>query len=274
MLNKKQYFLLLVLIVAVVLWFFVGGNTNEEGLGGNDITSASVEDLGEANELPVTIIEELEYFPGAKGYLVKPKDEGVFPAVILVHEAFGLRSEIKEIALSLGKLGYVVLAVDFFGRTVNDDRNDKELVASFDSEVGLNNMRAALTYVRDLGVGKVATLGFGFGGEQAVRLTNTEAYIDATVVYYGTGLPAEAENLENMTGAVLGIFGDDDTYVTVDEALGFSDALSVVGIENEIHIYPGVGHSFANPTVSNYATEEATDAWDNTLGFLKRHLGS
>ncbi|HMO78108.1 MAG TPA: dienelactone hydrolase family protein [Candidatus Paceibacterota bacterium] len=60
----------------------------------------------------------------------------------------------------------------------------------------------------------------------------------------------------------------------METVLDFSNALSEIGVENEIHIYPGVGHAFANPSGANFAPEATLDAWEKTLDFLSRHLGS
>ena len=52
----------------------------------------------------------------------------------------------------------------------------------------------------------------------------------------------------------------------------FRDALTSLDIENSIHIYPGVGHAFANPSGANFAPEETKDAWAKTLVFLNKNL--
>ena len=71
---------------------------------------------------------------------------------------------------------------------------------------------------------------------------------------------------------VLGIFGEKDTSITVDSVKKFQKMLNNLGIENEIHIYPNVGHAFANPSGMNYAPEETKDAWKHTMEFLNNHL--
>lgn len=277
MLNKKHFFLLLSLIVVVVVWFWWGGDGSKETISVDETGSEQMSNadlLASGNELPVTIVEELEYFEGAKGYFVRPTAPGSYPGVVMIHENRGLRPEIKETAESLAKEGYLVLAVDLFGKTAEDQTGARELTAVFDQEVGIANMRAAANYLRDQGAIKMASLGWCFGGRQSVELATSGEQLDATVVYYGGGIATTTEALEPISWPVLGIFGDQDQVLPLETVHDFSNSLSILGVENEIHIYPGVGHAFANPSGQNYAPEATIDAWDNTLGFLKRHLGN
>jgi len=95
--------------------------------------------------------------------------------------------------------------------------------------------------------------------------------LDATVIYYGD-LVTDESRLATMHWPVLGVFGDRDTAIPVAEAKKFHSTLDKLGIENEIYIYPGVGHAFANPTGANYAPNETKDAWEKTIAFLNNHL--
>jgi carboxymethylenebutenolidase len=71
---------------------------------------------------------------------------------------------------------------------------------------------------------------------------------------------------------VLGIFGDQDQSIPVDSVKQFEQALNEIGVINEIYIYPGVGHAFANPSGDNYAPKETADAWEKTLAFLDKYI--
>ncbi len=71
---------------------------------------------------------------------------------------------------------------------------------------------------------------------------------------------------------MLGIFGDKDQAIPVATVKAFEASLDTLGVENDIYIYPGVGHAFANPSGANYAPTETMDAWKKTLDFLNRHL--
>jgi carboxymethylenebutenolidase len=78
--------------------------------------------------------------------------------------------------------------------------------------------------------------------------------------------------LTPITWPVLGIFGDKDQVIPVSMVKDFETSLNTLGIKNSIHIYPGVGHAFANPSGANYAPSETKDAWTKTVIFLKDHL--
>jgi carboxymethylenebutenolidase len=70
----------------------------------------------------------------------------------------------------------------------------------------------------------------------------------------------------------LGIFGDKDEAIPIGEVNEFGSSLNQTGITNEIHVYNGVGHAFANPSGDNYAPKETADAWQKTLSFLKKYM--
>jgi carboxymethylenebutenolidase len=117
-------------------------------------------------------------------------------------------------------------------------------------------------------------LGWCFGGGWS--LNTAQLFPDdlaATVIYYGQ-VTADEDRLRPIGAPILGLFGAEDTGITVDSVQAFRGALERLRKEHEIHVYPGVGHAFANPTGTNYNAEAATDAWEKTLEFLGRHLVS
>jgi len=116
----------------------------------------------------------------------------------------------------------------------------------------------------------IASMGWCFGGGMSLQLALNEK-LAATIIYYGS-LETNATKLEAIKWPVLGIFGSLDTSIPVDTVKKFEAALNEVGIENEIHIYEGVGHAFANPSGMNYAPNETKDAWKKTVEFLNRNL--
>ncbi|MDZ7644571.1 MAG: dienelactone hydrolase family protein [Woeseiaceae bacterium] len=71
---------------------------------------------------------------------------------------------------------------------------------------------------------------------------------------------------------MLGIFAEDDRGIPVETVEAFRDTLESLGKDHEIHVYPDVGHAFANPTGNNYDREAAAAAWHETLAFLEQHL--
>jgi carboxymethylenebutenolidase len=226
----------------------------------------------------------IHYFEDADGYLVFPVGQGnqssKLPAVIMIHENKGLNDHIKNMANLLARQGYVVLAVDLFKGEVSVDPNDtRRMVQSVrnNPEHAISNLQTAVKYVSSLpnvDSSKVASIGWCFGGGQSLQLAlnSRDHPLAATILYYGTPLVTDKGNLSKIKWPVLGIFGDQDRGIPVEKVNQFKAALEEDGITNEIHIYPGVGHAFANPSGANYAPKETQDAWQKTLSFLKAHL--
>ena len=99
-------------------------------------------------EIPVTG-ENVEYFPGAQGYVVRPEAAGIYPGVVMIHENRGLRPEIREAAEALASEGYVVLAVDLYAGTVLENQEEARTFPGFDQETYTANMRAGVSYLRE-----------------------------------------------------------------------------------------------------------------------------
>ena len=237
----------------------------------------------------------INYFENATGYLVYPiskttsslvesnistNNNNTFPAVVMIHEWWGLNQNIKDMAETLAKEGYVVLAVDLYnGQVANTPDTAQNLVSKVrdNPSESINNLQHAVRYLASLenvNSSKIASLGWCFGGGQSLQLalnTEPEYPLAATVIYYGN-LVSDQESLSKIKWPVLGIFGDQDQSISVESVKQFEDALNANGITNEIYIYKGVGHAFANPSGDNYAPKETQDAWEKTVSFLKKYL--
>jgi carboxymethylenebutenolidase len=131
-------------------------------------------------------------------------------------------------------------------------------------------MQAAAAFLRTQGVEEVATLGWCFGGGQALQLSLSGELLVATVIYYGS-LVTDSARLDAIEWPVLGIFGEADPVVTMESARAFERALRNLSVEQEIYIYPDVGHAFANPSGDGFARQETKDAWMRTIDFLAKH---
>jgi carboxymethylenebutenolidase len=265
--NKKSFAVgVLALLLVLGVWYVFRG-----GSGGADATKNA--DIMKNNSVTSIVkTDNVEYFPGAKGYFVRPEAPGNYPGVVMIHENRGLRPEIRDTAETLAKEGYLVLAVDLLGGVAEDQAGARALTANFNQATGTANMRSATAYLRAQGAQKIASLGWCFGGRQSVELAISGEQLNATVVYYGGNMATTTERLAPISWPVLGIFGDQDQAIPVEMVRTFESSLKTLGIPNEIHLYPGVGHAFANPSGANYAPEETIDAWKKTLAFLATHL--
>jgi carboxymethylenebutenolidase len=232
--------------------------------------------------------ETVTYYENASGYLVYPvlnsSNEPTvstekLPAVIMIHENRGLNDNIKDTADILAKQGYVVLAVDLFqGQVTADPNQARELSSSVRNNPGIaiENMKSAISYLSSLqnvNASRIASIGWCFGGGQSLQLAlNSEDHpLAATIIYYGQ-VVNDTNEISKIKWPVLGVFGDQDQSISVDSVKAFEQALNETGVTNEIYIYPGVGHAFANPSNDNYAPQETADAWKKTLAFLKKYV--
>jgi carboxymethylenebutenolidase len=224
---------------------------------------------------PVSVVttDAVEYFPSARGFYAAPADAGTYPGVVMIHENRGLRPEIKEAAAELAQEGYRVLAVDLYKGTVMETQDEARAYRDQYNQVeGIENLKAAIAYLEARGSEKIASLGWCFGGRQSVELAVSGVTLDATVVYYGGGMATSTERLAPISWPVLGVFGDADQVIPVSMVADFERSLDTLGIENEIYMYEGVGHAFANPSNPDHAPDATADAWSKTLTFLGRHL--
>ena len=232
----------------------------------------------------------VNYYDQANGYLVYPSGSnenksgnknGTLPAVVMIHENKGLNDHIKNMANLLARNGYVVLAVDLFKGEVTTDRNRSSELTQYirdNPDIATANLQSAVKYLASLpnvNAEKIASLGWCFGGAQSLQLAlNSQHHpLSATIIYYGR-LITDNATLAKIKWPVLGIFGDQDSSIPVETVKEFESALNSNNIPNEIYIFKGVGHAFANPSGDNYAPKETKDAWDKTLSFLDKHLRS
>jgi carboxymethylenebutenolidase len=288
---KKVYsgiFFLIILVGSGIIsgsfMNLVAGQTPSKVTNVTALTSLDVSNAGVDLEN-----RTVNYFDQAKGYLVYPimanenmsniNKNDKLPAVIMIHENKGLNDNIKNMANLLARNGYVVLAVDLFKGEVTTDRNRSSELTQYvrdNQDIATANLKSAVKYVSSLpnvNAEKIISLGWCFGGAQSLQLAlNSQDHpLAATIIYYGR-LVTDNATLASIKWPVLGIFGDQDRSIQVDTVKAFESALNSNGIPNEIYIYKGVGHAFANPSGENYAPKETQDAWQKTLSFLEKHV--
>jgi len=213
-------------------------------------------------------------YDGFRGYLVRPMLEGNFPGVVMIHEWWGLNQNIKNIAHDLAAEGYTVLAVDLFNGQVADNPTDAR---TYSTEVRNNmdtailHLQSAVNYLRTTEQSStVASMGWCFGGGMSMQLSLNEE-LDATIIYYGA-VETDENKLESIDWPVLGIFGEQDAVISLDSVNSFDASLDTLGIENEVYVYEGLGHAFANPSNAAHDPESTADAWMKTVSFLDSHL--
>ena len=196
------------------------------------------------------------------------------PAVVLIHEWWGLNDQIKSMAAELASLGYIAFAIDLFGGQVAASPEEARLLTGdVDPARATAQLSGAIAHLREHedSSGKVGTVGWCFGGAWSIN-ASMAAPVDATVVYYGR-LPQTADELASLEGPVLGHFGTEDG--SIDEVMvgGFERAMSAAGKADALDVeWYVANHAFANPTSSRYDQDDAELAWSRTQTFLARHL--
>lgn len=194
------------------------------------------------------------------------------PAVMLIHEWWGLNDQIKAVAAALAEVGYLALAIDLYDGAVTDDPQEaRKLVGAVNAEAATDTCASWVRWLsaHEDGTGKVGTVGWCFGGGWSLN-ASLAAPADATVVYYGNVAKSRAQ-LASLAAPVLGHFATRDNWINADMVSGFEGEMEAAGKSAENHWYEA-DHSFANPTSGRYDEEDAALAWQRTLAFFEDHL--
>ena len=234
--------------------------------------------VGNAGPLSGDSVQYYSANPSSVGYLSKPDGEGPHPSVILIHEWNGLVQRVKETADSFADEGYVALAVDLYsGRTGSNPQENMALVRETLAEPAalINNLNAAVNYVKNQvgNNGKVATIGWCYGGGVALTYALGGDHHDATAIFYGR-LLADPAQLAHVDHEFYGTFVENDRGIPITDVENFVETLRAADIPNDVHIYDGVNHGFwlyVDRDPKNN-TEPAIDAWNRLKQFLQRAL--
>jgi carboxymethylenebutenolidase len=196
------------------------------------------------------------------------------PAVVLIHEWWGLNDQIKAVAAELASLGYIALAIDLHGGRVATSREEaRSLTQEVDPALATEQLVAAIAHLRShpASNGKVGTMGWCFGGGWSLN-ASIATPVDATVIYYGR-VSRSAEDLAALAGPVLGHFGTLDKSINAEMVGGFEQAMASAGKSGLLSVnWYTADHAFANPTGARYDAEDAALAWSRTLDFFAQHL--
>jgi len=211
-----------------------------------------------------------------KGILYAPEGNGPFPAIVVIHEWWGLNDWVKEQASKLSDQGYVTLAVDLYrGKVAENSDMAHELARGLPEDRAGRDLRAAVSFLREqpnIKKDHIGSIGWCMGGGYSLQAALVVPDLAATVINYGH-LVTEPESLNRIHAPILGIFGGKDQGITAEDIGQFEAALKKRGRKIEVKIYPDAGHGFENPNnKTSYRADDATDAWKLTVGFLAENL--
>jgi carboxymethylenebutenolidase len=234
-----------------------------------------------AMSAPLFAADELVTYESGKdhvvGFWARPEGKGPFPAVLVIHEWWGLDDFVKDQTRALAKEGYVALAVDLYrGKSTASQEEAHQLMMGLPEERAVQDIKAAIDFLaKHPGVRKdaIGVIGWCMGGKYAWKAAVEDARVAAVVGYYGLP-PQDAAAIKKIKAPVLGNFGGEDKGPSPDQAKAFEAALKKQGTPVDIKIYEGAGHAFANPANpwKGYREAAAKDAWERTLAFFDKHL--
>lgn len=210
------------------------------------------------------------------GYLAVPEGKGPFPGLVVIHEWWGLNDQIRSTTADFARAGYAALAVDLYRGTVTTSADEaKKLAMGLDWTRGVSDLQQAFQFLSErpyVRKGKVGSVGWCMGGGYSLGLALSQPALAACVVYYGR-LETDPQKLSGISGPVMGFFGQDDASIPVSAVTAFQSAMKQAGRRVDVHVYPGAGHAFANPTRTDAYRPEATkDSWGKMMTFFASAL--
>ncbi|MCE9498988.1 MAG: dienelactone hydrolase family protein [Leptospira sp.] len=222
---------------------------------------------------------EVEFKSGPekiRAFLSVPQKKGKYPAIILIHEWWGLNDWIKENAKRYSEKGYVALAVDLYRSSVTDKPDEAhELMRGLPDDRAIRDLKAAYEFLKtrdDVDKSKIGSMGWCMGGGFALQTAIEIPELSAVVVTYGK-LFTDRKFAKKISSPVLGIFGEQDKGIPPESVRSFEKLLISEKKNVQIKIYSGVGHAFMNPANKKGFNKRISDeAWVVIDSFLDKNL--
>ncbi len=204
-------------------------------------------------------------------YLVLPDGEGPHPAIVVIHEWWGLTDWVKDNAKRFAEQGYAALCVDLYrGKSTSDAQEAHELMRLPDDQA-VRDMKAGFAYLQereDVQDNNIGCIGWCMGGGYALKAALNISDLDACVICYGR-LVTDKNELAPIQCPILGLFGAEDRGIPGETVRKFESQAKDAGKDVEIHIYEGVGHAFMRGDADSTATKKA---WREIDEFFKSEL--
>ena len=208
--------------------------------------------------------------------LYTPAGKGPFPAIIVIHEYWGLNDWVKEQASKLADQGYEALAIDLYrGKVATTPDMAHEIMRGVPEDRAKRDLHAAFEFLQsqpNVKKTRIGAIGWCMGGGYSLDVALQEPALAADVINYGH-LATDPSALEKINAPILGLFGGQDQGITPDDVHKFEAAMKKMGKKIDIKIYDDAGHAFENPNnKTGYRAADAADAWKRTLDFLATNL--
>ncbi len=211
----------------------------------------------------------------ANGYLAIPAS-GSGPGVIVIQEWWGLVDHIRDVCDRFAAEGFVALAPDLYhGKTTKSPDEAGKMMMALRIDEAEKDLSSAIDFVvnhKATTSTKVGVVGFCMGGALSLYAATKNSNVGACVVYYGIH-PNVKPDLNNLLSPVLGIYAENDGFVTPAVVHELERKLDELGKSKEFHIYPNTDHAFFNDSRPEvYDAEASADAWKRTLEFLRANV--
>jgi len=211
-----------------------------------------------------------------KAELFIPSGKGPFPALVVIHEFWGLNDWVKEQAAKLADRGYVALAIDLYrGQVATTPEVAHELMRGVPEDRAARDLKSAFNYLaaqKNVDRKRIGDIGWCMGGGYALDLAIAEPRLKASVINYGH-LATDPARIGRIHAAMLGLFGAQDRGIPVADVRKFDEQMKTLGKKIDVVIYPDAGHAFENPNnTAGYRPDDAADAWKRTTAFLEANL--
>ncbi|HLX87035.1 MAG TPA: dienelactone hydrolase family protein [Acidimicrobiales bacterium] len=213
-------------------------------------------------------------------------DGGARRGIVLIQEAFGVNHYIEDVAGRLAEAGYLTAAPHLFHRTgdtvVGYTEYDKLAphMQALNEQSLLDDVDAAMAWLAGKGIEAQSTgiVGFCMGGTVAF-LTAVRRPVGAAVTFYGGGvgqgrfgLPPLIELAPDLGAPWLGLYGDEDKGIPVEDVEALRAAAKHAGVPTEVVRYGDAGHGFHCHARPDYNEGAATDAWSRALTWFDTYL--
>lgn len=225
------------------------------------------------------LINTVKYISGkdtVDAYFSLPQGEGPFPALIIIHEQWGLTNWIRTNADVFANKGYAALAINLYrGKSTKNLDEAQQLMQELSSDRINKDLQAALSYLQNnlkIESKRIGIIGWGIGGGFALQMAANQKNLSAIVANYGN-LIYDKKIINKISCPVLGIFGETDRGIPLMDVQNFEKTLTDAKKENKIIIYRNVGHAFMNSNNKEGYNPEITErAWREIFTFLEKHL--
>lgn len=212
-----------------------------------------------------------------RAYVTYPERKTKAPAVIVIHEIFGLTDWEPTVADRLAKEGFVAIVPDLLsskhGKSPANEDEGRKLIGELEPERITADLNATYDYVNALPAvarDQIGTIGFCWGGGQSFRYATNNPRLKAVVVAYGPA-PDKAD-LKRIKAPVLGIYGENDERINANLP-EVTAAMQSAGKTFTSEVYPGTGHGFLKPGRQGSDSPQVERAWKRILEFYRARLG-